>query len=54
MVGGSQAMVPIIYNAYGDENDPGPFPTTPRLKGAPAPSSTEAIAFLLTQEICLM
>ena len=26
VVGAGQAMVPVIYTAYGDESDPGPFP----------------------------
>jgi hypothetical protein len=27
VVSGSQTKVPVTYNAYGDESDPGPFPT---------------------------
>lgn len=37
VVDGDQPLVPILYTAYGDESDPGPFPIPPHahIEGAP-------------------
>ncbi|MFN0096267.1 MAG: hypothetical protein ACKVVT_16015 [Dehalococcoidia bacterium] len=49
IVPSSQAMVPIIFNAYGDESDPGPYPVPPTAK---VENGSDAHVLVLRQGEC--
>ena len=45
----TQALVPVRYDAYGDESDPGPFPIPPN---APVEAGSDGHVLVLQQQTC--
>jgi hypothetical protein len=54
VVGAQQAMLPIIFTAYGDESDPGPMPipVAAQIEGYPAPGSGDRHVLVLDSSNC--
>ena len=54
VVGADQPLVPIVYDAYGDESDPGPFPIPldARVEGAPGATQGDRHVIALQRETC--
>ncbi len=54
VVDAGQQLVPITYDAYGDESDPGPFPVPldARVEGAPGATSGDRHVIALQRETC--
>ena len=56
VVNGSQALIPVNYQAYGNESDPGPMPiplTTP-IEGYPNPGSGDRHVLVLDSASCFL
>jgi hypothetical protein len=47
----TQPLVPIVYDAYGDESDPGPFPIP---LDAPVEAGSDGHVLVLQQQSCLL
>ncbi len=56
VVNGSQSLIPINYNAYGDESDPGPMPIplTAPIEGYPNPGSGDRHVLVLDNANCFL
>jgi len=56
VVNGSQSLIPINYNAYGDESDPGPMPIplTAPIEGYPNPGSGDRHVLVLDSSNCFL
>jgi len=56
VVGGSQALTPIAYQAYGDESDPGPMPIalTAPIEGYPNPGTSDRHVLVLDNANCFL
>jgi hypothetical protein len=56
VVNGSQSLIPINYNAYGDESDPGPMPIplTAPIEGYPNPGSGDRHVLVLDSANCFL
>ena len=56
IVGGSQALTPIAYQAYGDESDPGPMPIalTAPIEGYPNPGTGDRHVLVLDNANCFL
>ncbi len=56
VVNGSQSLIPINYNAYGDESDPGPMPIplTAPIEGYPNPGSGDRHVLVLDRANCFL
>lgn len=56
VVGGSQALTPIAYQAYGDESDPGPMPIalTAPIEGYPNPGTGDRHVLVLDNANCFL
>jgi hypothetical protein len=54
VVGSQQAMLPIVFTAYGDESDPGPMPipVTADIEGYPAPGNGDRHVLVLDNNNC--
>ncbi|MEP4649354.1 MAG: hypothetical protein ABJ314_04175, partial [Ilumatobacter sp.] len=54
VVGGDQERVPIVYDAYGDESDPGPFPIPlgARVEGEPGATTGDRHVIALQTGTC--
>jgi len=54
VVGADQPRVPITYDAYGDESDPGPFPIPfdARVEGAPGAAAGDRHVIALQRQTC--
>ena len=49
VVPATQPLVPIVYDAYGDESDPGPFPIPP---DAPVEAGSDGHVLVVQQQTC--
>ena len=56
VVDGSQSLIPINYNAYGSESDPGPMPIplTASIEGYPNPGSGDRHVLVLDSANCFL
>jgi hypothetical protein len=56
VVDGTQALVPITFNAYGDESDPGPMPipSNASIEGDPNPGSGDRHVLVLDKGNCFL
>lgn len=54
VVGSQQAMLPIVFTAYGSESDPGPMPVpvNAEIEGYPAPGSGDRHVLVLDNNNC--
>ena len=54
VVGSQQAVLPIVFTAYGDESDPGPMPipVTADIEGYPAPGNGDRHVLVLDNNNC--
>ena len=54
VVGSQQAVLPIVFTAYGDESDPGPvpIPVTADIEGYPAPGNGDRHVLVLDNNNC--
>jgi hypothetical protein len=54
VVGSQQAILPIVFSAYGDESDPGPMPipVSAEIEGYPAPGSGDRHVLVLDSNNC--
>jgi hypothetical protein len=54
VVGAQQAMLPIVFTAYGGESDPGPMPipVTAQIEGYPAPGNGDRHVLVLDSSNC--
>jgi len=56
VVNGSQAFIPVDYQAYGDESDPGPMPIplTAAIEGYPSPGNGDRHVLVLDSSNCFL